>query len=256
MDAQKFDALIMAASQETTRRGLMWLISGGVVAAALAGIQPALAKHKRKRKGHKKGRKHGQGACAQLNQGCDAKQACCQGFECIGGVCSCPAGTVASGNSCVPPAGCASDAECGAGQVCQGGSCVAAPPPPECVTDNDCDNNEVCQAGTCVPAPECSVDGDCGDNEACQNGNCVCPEEENGRCIRRCEVGNDCPGASQCRNHFPEDSDFIEDGICVNDFQLCNADTCNGDGDCGSDEICVHTGCSGGSFRCFPFSVF
>jgi hypothetical protein len=257
MDGQKFDALIKTASQALTRRGLMGLVSGGAVAVALAEIEPAFARRKGKRKGRKKGRKHGQGACAQLNAGCSAKQACCQGFECNGGVCSCPAGTVASGNSCVPPAaGCASDAECGGGQICQGGSCVAAPPPPpECVGDNDCGNDEVCQNGSCVPAPECVLDADCGDNEECQDGACICPAELQGRCVVQCDAQADCPGDCGCRGLFPGNGDRV---VCVDEpFLLCDAPSCTNSNQCDGDELCVFTTCDSpaGSGRCFPVCV-
>lgn len=122
-----------------------------------------------------------------------------------------------------------------------------------------CPTGTVPSGGKCVPLvePECVNDSDCGNNESCINGSCTCLEQESGRCIRRCDVQADCPGASSCRNHFPEDSPLIEDGVCVDEpFILCDAANCAGDSDCDADELCIATSCSSGTFKCSPFSVF
>ncbi len=228
MDGKNFDELTRTVDA-TSRRGALGALIGIATTAGLTRLD-ALAKRK-KGSGKGKGKR-----CRKLGQGCGGKKKCCKGTLCTGGVCSCPAGTVLTNGACVPPTApeCVRNTDCGTNQICQNGACVPAPPQPECVNDNDC-----------------------GDNEACQGGTCNCPARENGRCIRRCEVQNDCPGASSCRNHFPEDSSFIEDGVCVDEpFILCDAANCNGEGGCNGDELCIATGCSSGTFKCSPFSVF
>jgi len=236
MDSKTFDELAKATTGVTSRRGAVGLIAGAALAAGLTRFDLNLAAAKKgKGKNNKK-------RCKKLNQGCGGKKKCCKGLTCTGGV-------------CVAQPACVVNGDCAANQICQNGACV--PTPPECVINNDCGLNEICQNGSCVPTPDCFDDDDCDDNEACQGGTCNCPEQENGRCIRRCEVQNDCPGASSCRNHFPEDSSSIQDGICVDEpFILCDAANCNGDGGCDGDEICIATGCSSGTFKCSPFSVF
>lgn len=255
MDGRSFDNLARAASAAMGRRSAIGLALAGAAAASLTGFDLAGAR----RKGKKQKR------CKKATQPCGGKKKCCKGLACTNGVCTCPAGTVASGSVCVPqpPAPeCASDAQCGAGQVCQGEKCV--PAPPECVRNADCgDRDFACVNGECVVRPdECQQDDDCGANEVCDAGpnrkTCICPDEEAGRCIQRCERQSDCVGACSCRNHFPEDSELIEDGICVKEpFFLCDATTCDGDSDCASHEICIGTSCGSNSvvFNCSPICV-
>ncbi len=265
MDERTFDDLTRAAGATRSRRGTLGLLAAALAAVSLP-IGPATARKKRGAKGNNRNKKR----CRKLGQGCGKKKRCCQGLVCTDGACSCPGETLQSGGSCVPappppapppppPAPeCTVNGDCGANEICQNGECV--PKPPECVKDNDCGNNEICQNGECVPQPpECTVDGDCDDNEACQDGVCFCPEIEDGRCIRRCEVQNDCPGASSCRNLSPEDSPFIEDGVCVDEpFFLCDVASCTVNNDCDNDEVCVMLTCEGFDpvGRCHPFSVF
>lgn len=253
MDGTTFDKLARDASRVMNRRGTLGLVLGGVVAAVTAGTEMASAKGGKKKKKKR---------CKKLAQPCGGKNKCCTGLTCTNGACACPAGTVASGNTCVPqlpgPA-CTSDAQCGSGQVCQGGTCI--PAPPECVKNADCGAaGVICVNGRCVAqAGECEQDNDCGPNEVCESGPngkvCTCPDEENGLCVQRCEKQSNCAGGCSCRNHFPEDSRLIKDGICVKEpFILCDAKTCDADSDCRNNEICVGTECgsNGIVFKCSP----
>ena len=257
MDTTTFDKLARDAGRAMNRRGALGLVLGGIAAAVAARTEMASAK---RGKGGKKKKR-----CKKLTQGCGGKSKCCQGLTCTNGACACPAGTVPSGNACVQQPGqpgCTSNAQCGAGQVCQAGSCV--PIPLQCTQDADCgEAGVICVNGACVIQPgECEQDNDCGPNELCGTGPngtvCTCPQLESGRCIRRCDKQSDCPGACSCRNHFPEDSEFIEDGICVKEpFILCDAKTCDADSDCKNNEICIGTGCgsNGTTFKCSPICV-
>jgi hypothetical protein len=259
MDASMFDELTRAASEATSRRGALTLMAGAALAAVMATISPVAAKK------HGKGKsKHNKKKCRTLNQSCGGKhKKCCPGQTCTDGACACPSGTIEENGTCVsPPPGpaCTVNTDCGVDAICVGGSCVQQPPPgPECTVNNDCGINETCQNGACVPNDfECAGDGDCGANEQCQNGFCECPEIEDGRCIRRCDVQNDCPGASQCQNLAPEPSPIIVDGVCVDQpFLLCDVERCTTNDDCQSDEVCVMQDCDGPdpSGVCYPFSV-
>jgi hypothetical protein len=271
LDGRIFDQLTRAVNGTDSRRGTLKLIAGAALAAAVATISPVAArKHgKGKHKGHKKNKK-----CRQLNLSCSGKKQCCPGLTCTNGTCQQPQ----------QQAACTANSDCGAGQICVGGSCVQQPPPqPECTVDSDCAAGKICVNGSCVvPPPECTINNDCGIDEICESGHCVliecpggdddcdgnelcvegfceCPELEDGRCIRRCESQTDCPGASHCQNLAPEQNPFIVDGVCVDQpVSLCNVDRCETNDDCQSDEVCVMQDCDGAVLVgvCYPFSVF
>ncbi len=92
--------------------------------------------------------------------------------ECIVNA-DCSASQVCDHGTCeAAPPECITNADCDAGEVCNNGTCVAAPP--ECITNADCDAGEVCDNGTCVAAPpECITNADCNAGEVCDNGTCV-----------------------------------------------------------------------------------
>jgi len=234
MDGKTFDELAKATTGVTSRRGAVGLIAGAALAAGLTRFDFGLAEAKKKKNTKKK-------RCKKLNQGCGGKKKCCKGLACTAGICSCPTGDVPSGSTCVP----------------------APPPPPPppggCQGNGDCHSGQICQNGSCVPEPECLNDDDCGDNEACQGGVCNCPEIEDGRCIRRCDNGGDCPGFPSCRNLSPETSSTFVNGVCVNEpFLLCDVAACTVNQNCASNEVCVMLSCEGSTpvGRCHPFSVF
>ena len=106
------------------------------------------------------------------------------------------------GSTCGPQT-CECDAQCGTGNVCDGGVCSFGvtcsgppdpsacnpapppPPPPQCVVDSDCGRDQVCSGGTCLKigpgegegegagegegegASACRVDGDCAGDKVC-----------------------------------------------------------------------------------------
>ncbi len=90
----------------------------------------------------------------------------------------CPTGEVCQAGTCVPapPSACRTNADCPVGETCVNGSCVTSPPP-ACRTDADCPPGEVCVSGSCVssspPPPLCATNADCPPGETCQNGQCV-----------------------------------------------------------------------------------
>ena len=89
---------------------------------------------------------------------------------------SCPTGSHASGNGCLPDeVTCAAEFPCPVGQQCVGGTCVARPGP--CATNDDCPAGFACVNGTCAPAcpnnPQCVIDADCKMGQLCVACNCV-----------------------------------------------------------------------------------
>ena len=227
---------------------------------------------------------------AALAAGCNAagNVACGQGTELKAGVCvakampNCGAGTVLQAGLCVliadgsaadtatadtaEPDGAdsaAADApadaslagqcspQCGQGQVCQFGQCVAAPPPSgwQCATAFFGDG-AVCNCGCGVPDPDCAsaatpVIGCLGANTPCKaDGNC-------GTCAPGCSgkvCGDDgCLGScGACIDPlFPQ----CQAGKCVACTPSCQGSVCGDDGcggscgNCASDKVCTFGQC-------------
>jgi peptidoglycan-associated lipoprotein len=97
--------------------------------------------------------------------------------------------------------GCKGDKDCGKGERCSAGACIAAP---ECTRDDQCPSGQVCQASKCKA---CASDGDCGPGGTCNAGACLrankcakdenCADDEdcvNGFCKKAGAASND-PGA-------------------------------------------------------------
>jgi Cys-rich repeat protein len=137
----------------------------------------------------------------------------------------CPSGQVCQGGTCVA-ATCTSSAQCPSGQVCQGGTCVAA----TCTSSAQCPSGQVCQGGTCVAAP-------CGAGLTnCTGQGCVNFQTDPHNC-GGCGVA--CPSGMTCQN-----------GACV------SATACpTGQTRCGG--VCVDTksdvqNCGGCGLVCPP----
>jgi cysteine-rich repeat protein len=154
---------------------------------------------------------------------------------------------------------CASNRDCGGGEVCRGGFCRTS-----CASDTECEAPlSVCDADLeyCV---ECSADADCGSDEACVDNACAfycredaaCASDEycvtaTGVCAEReCEVTADCEGGFRCDGFVCMP---IDDLVCEPDEQVCSGGgttvlRCNADGTmetmetCGSGSVCVQDG--------------
>ncbi len=140
------------------------------------------------------------GQCAVI---CTTDVDCCQGEECVDGVC-----VVA--DAC--PSGCNFECDKAGGQVCNRTTkkCVSGAPPANCIDDCDCFSGEVCSGGVCVPVggdlEGCISDDDCSEGEVCVNGRCR-PES--------CETREDCAG---------EVCLVCKDGLCVEPAAVCHGD--------------------------------
>jgi len=107
-----------------------------------------------------------------------------------------------------PGPGCTSDLDCLAGQVCEGGECVADGPPGHCAPEL-CDDNDPCTTEQCV-----DTDGDGSDE--CVNTPVECPEgmlcdPDTGECVvdfgPECTLDSDCAAGEVCINGECEGND-------------------------------------------------
>ena len=57
-----------------------------------------------------------------------------------------------------PIGGCASNAQCASGEICQSGICINDPNAPECSADFECASGELCQNGMCMNNPTGQTD--------------------------------------------------------------------------------------------------
>lgn len=227
MKSDHIQPMVRALSEIVSRRAAL---SGGaaVVIAALRGREEAAAKKRKKRK--------------------------------------CKTGTKKCGKQCIPVASCCTNSECGAGRVCQGGSCFCAPGTKECMADAGClpqhwccahsdcrsrgerwecrgsDGVCVCEAGfkecrgECILDHLCCENADCGtgSGQLCENRNCTCPSGKiycNGECLNGV-----CCGDYHCR--------FNErccSGTCAQ---------CCGNNDCPHGFICDQGRCVYGQGSC------
>ena len=184
--------------------------------------------------------------CTQASPSCENIAACACGDT----TCDAKPGVCGIAGRC-----CTGDSECGAGQVCRGGACFAAPAADACFEDRDCSGGAVCHgatlcpcgadedtctvpttAGTCL-APDdacCSTASDCDAGNICIEGKACAPAPEDNGCYvdGHCGVGRVCVGAHVC-DCGAEGCEMVA-GQC-----LTTAVPCSDDGDCGAAMVCV-----------------
>lgn len=118
---------------------------------------------------------------------------------------ACGAGSICEDGAC--QAGCRADASCGAGRVCNDLVCEAG-----CRTDDACDAGQVCDDGTCQAG--CRTSADCMGGEVCDEGQCSSPPG--------CVSDADCP----------------EQAICLLRTGECMEVACRDDSDCDAAQVC------------------
>jgi Cys-rich repeat protein len=102
----------------------------------------------------------------------------------------CAAGQVCSSNTCVAATpSCTTSADCAAGQVCSSGACVAIPG--GCTSSTQCPAGASCIAGVCSAAG-CTSDADCAARESCLANTCV---PSSGGCSSSAQ----CPSGMTCQ---------------------------------------------------------
>jgi hypothetical protein len=98
-------------------------------------------------------------ACARLiGNACWAQVDCEVGNFCMNGVCG------------LPPGQCATNMDCGDGEVCIEQRCQGQG---QCQSDDACAPGEMCVNSECVNNPECMGNVDCLNNQVCISGSCV-----------------------------------------------------------------------------------
>jgi Cys-rich repeat protein len=145
---------------------------------------------------------------------------------------------------CVPDGSgpeCTSDAECGAGQACQGGRCVRHS---GCSSDADCGSGLECHGGVCGPPSDCHFEvlSDVAGSPHPAGGGCTLPSGNNGA-IEESEhtvtQRNTCTGAITT-SHYTTQS-------CVPDG---SGPECRTDAECGSGRVCQSGRCVGHAGGC------
>ena len=122
---------------------------------------------------------------------------------------------------------CTKDQDCGQGQKCQSGQCVAVAPQ-RCTKPTDCPVENSCMAGMCLSCQgnTCASGADCGNGMECANSCCALKEQCTTdalckaweTCIttikqcspRQCKVDQDCQAAGQAKCQL-----FGQIGICA-----------------------------------------
>jgi hypothetical protein len=250
MDGPRFDGLARSLATSGSRRGFLGGLLG--LGAALLGGGRAGA------------------ACLPYGRPCNAGDACCNGSECQGGVCRCPAGSgvcntingplcltcppdqlVAAGCRCLckvggqPPVG--GVCPCPPGLTRCGAACVDTQSDPAncggcgagCDDGNEC-TTDACGGGTCAHAAATGAACNGGTGACDASGQCV-PNDPQGTCADGADFcastpGNfNCNGNNACTCHVSISSGTTVCGIQV----ACNAG-CAVDADCGAGNFCVN----------------
>lgn len=144
-----------------------------------------------------------------------------------------------------PTATCKTNAECGAGKSCAGGTCQACggtDGPCACTAASDCASGQACVAGSCTAAQDtCKFSSECGDGKVCADSQCLAACGDATPCANgfTCEKGackpaapaNGCQNDTQCGGDTPQ----CVSGAC--------AKACAEDATCGAGQYCNQGAC-------------
>lgn len=148
---------------------------------------------------------------------------------------------------------CLNDQTCGAGFVCEAGTCARA----ACATKADCPSGQYCTsatAGRCLEYQPCTSTAECGPNTECRafaSGACppgfdcatkICQE------LPRCLVDTDCSATAYCQDaHCQPTSACSESVACASGLTCvagrCMPGGCRGHADCAAGEACTDGAC-------------
>jgi hypothetical protein len=178
----------------------------------------------------------GDGACRDT---CASDRECGGGQVCTKGVCAEPEELDENGvlPQVLPHQTCRLSSDCALGTRCVAGSCLA-----ECVTARDCEPGAECREGACVAAPvaSCSADDECVEpGQACLEGVCRCACREDVDCAD----GASCDGCACVPPPAPECiqvSDCEAGQQCVDGDCVCS---CAEDRDCPASLRCDGCAC-------------
>ena len=179
--------------------------------------------------------------------------AACEGGACVQQPVSCEDDNPCTADSCDSQSGClnepvADGTSCGAGLVCVGGVCTGG-----CASNADCDDGNVCNGDEVCVDSQCQAGTplSCGDGNAC-NGDEVCDP------VSGCQPGtplvcddsnvctaDSCDAAAGCVS-VP-----VEDGTSCGSGQVCVGGTCTTG--CTVDSDCVDGNACNGTESCVNF---
>ena len=171
---------------------------------------------------------------------CASDAECGGGQVCTHGVCAEPSELDANGNlpEVLGFTTCRLNSDCSAGSSCLAGVCQ-----PQCMTDRDCDASSTCVNGGCqaVTVASCQSDRDCTQaGQTCSGGQCACA----------CHADVDCAGGSTCDGcacHAPRPPECTANTDCHAN-QQCAAGKCVcqcvTDRDCAQGLVCDGCGCT------------
>lgn len=129
---------------------------------------------------------------------------------------------------------CSISADCGYGQRCSAGSCVANDKA-DCRLDDECPTGQYCTRNGCVPDPNCLSSTDCPDGYACDRHACI---------KERCTVDAECSGGRCVGDRCV---DCVQDSECGGGRRCidwsCVLPECVSDNDCGAGQTCVEYAC-------------
>ena len=264
MDPIRFDALTRALTdgheRQPTRRSVMALLAGGLVAAGILNAPETAAKKHRRKKKCKGGKKKCSGTCVDAlsdpsNCGtcgnvCGGGQRCQEG-TCVGGGCTPNCADKACGSD-----GCGgSCGTCPAGQSCQSGTCVDGGCTPSCAgkqcgddgcgdSCGSCPSGQLCRDnGTCVAGGGGGCDDiDCPANTVCENGECITAPN---RCSGPTGICNADPtpcGTAATGETCGCEQTVEGNNFCANAVDACTTVECSTTQDC-EDTVGFHFFC-------------
>lgn len=156
----------------------------------------------------------------------------------------CPAGNLCLGSSCV--AGCEGDGDCDGGRKCSNGTCV------QCVSDDACPPTQKCLQNQCLSA-QCMKDTDCGVGRYCHPLLRSCETLPPKYCVDNADCASIIPFVSEAcdaltRTCIPACADIGGYGLCLDLLGQTQRTVCVDGGCylCGTDSDCPGT-------RCDPF---
>jgi hypothetical protein len=280
MDGNHFDDMVRAVTNRGSRRGVLFALTGGLLAALI----PYAGSGKNKNKKKKKGKKGKKGCNERCGGRCVSKCPDIMTRNPVSCLCQCPEDMQRCGQVCVGEDRCCpGEKECGGGCIHEDECCPhdedCCPRPDKTCPDGSCVPEGACCPGvqvTCRSDPrgcclagveECANDGCCpvGDGQQVCNGFCIDTNADPhhcGDCNAACQGGENCVngkcgGEETCP--FPQKKcgdkccEFGEDcchGVCAPQGSAA----CTNDGWCPFTEAqaCLATGMEG---PCCRFSA-
>lgn len=187
--------------------------------------------------------------CDGVKDACPAGQACQFDFTCVA-VGAPDAGASGDGGANACTGTCTDRTQCGADQVCRGGTCCE--PRARCTTPEDCPSSRPeCNGATglCFGGDSCTGDGDCDRRAGCGGGACFCDAPAPGQpgvCKPR---PNDCDDDTGCYMGGVYSGKFCTLGATPR--RCADAPSCAEDVDCASvGLVCDTTAGSPSNGRC------